>query len=480
MKFKRALFSFHRWTGAGLCGLFVIWFASGIVMTIPGYPTLRESERLAHAEGLVVGDGRGASPTGEVSSLRLAMMAGRPTLRGSNADGAWVMDFASGIRRNSVPEAILPEVATRFSNQPAKPIGTVDDADQWTLSSRVRLRAPHVRYSLNDEADTEIYVSARTGEVVQVTTARTRAMAWLGAIPHWLYLPVLRRNGEAWRLAIIWLSGIGTLTTLAGLALGIWNARWRRPGLTPYQKTWPRWHHQLGLGFGVLVFTWVGSGALSLNPFRWSPGSNPDQAEQLAFAGGPLVPSRFVLPIETALARCNQQIAVKEVDFIQVAAIPFFVCKESPSVRRVVRADQLDAPAIAEIPKSIMESALARVAPELAGTLQKLSIYDAYHRHSRQEDPPPLPVLLARAQDETGVWWYLDPASGTIVRRLGSAARVERWLYNGLHSLDFRWLYEREWLWRIVITTLCLVGLSLSVTGTGLAVHWTRRRWRRR
>jgi hypothetical protein len=37
-------------------------------------------------------------------------------------------------------------------------------------------------------------------------------------------------------------------------------------------------------------------------------------------------------------------------------------------------------------------------------------------------------------------------------------------LYNGLHSLDFPWLYNYRPLWDIVVITLMLGGTALCVT----------------
>ncbi|MFJ0888918.1 PepSY domain-containing protein, partial [Bordetella bronchiseptica] len=48
LRAKRWLYLLHRWMGVGLCLLFVLWFASGVVMMYVGYPKLTPAERLAH------------------------------------------------------------------------------------------------------------------------------------------------------------------------------------------------------------------------------------------------------------------------------------------------------------------------------------------------------------------------------------------------------------------------------------------------
>jgi hypothetical protein len=51
-----------------------------------------------------------------------------------------------------------------------------------------------------------------------------------------------------------------------------------------------------------------------------------------------------------------------------------------------------------------------------------------------------------------------------------AAGRPVRWLYHGLHSLDFPGLYQAGWVWDAVMVTLCVGGLLLSVTS--VIVGW--------
>ena len=47
---------------------------------------------------------------------------------------------------------------------------------------------------------------------------------------------------------------------------------------------------------------------------------------------------------------------------------------------------------------------------------------------------------------------------------------VSRWLYSGLHSLNFPWLYNNRPLWDIVVITFMLGGTALCVTS--LVLSW--------
>ncbi len=55
-----------------------------------------------------------------------------------------------------------------------------------------------------------------------------------------------------------------------------------------------------------------------------------------------------------------------------------------------------------------------------------------------------LPVLRVRYEDPDETWLYPDPRRGGIVLRTDDTRRLRRWLYQGLHSLDFPFLYHER------------------------------------
>src|SRR5262249_37785463 len=139
------------------------------------------------------------------------------------------------------------------------------------------------------------YRALESGELVVRLTRSERLWLTFGPVVHWIYPAILRRHRGPWRSLVLALATAGMLLSLSGLAFGLYvqlRARQRWPA-SPYRKRWPRMHHQVGLVFGVLAFTWTLSGALSFNPFRWSSGAGPSDVEQLRFAGGPLERARF-------------------------------------------------------------------------------------------------------------------------------------------------------------------------------------------
>jgi hypothetical protein len=107
-----------------------------------------------------------------------------------------------------------------------------------------------------------------------------------------------------------------------------------------------------------------------------------------------------------------------------------------------------------------------------------LDAHDGYYYDARGADP--LPVMRIRYADPQETWLYLDPKTGGVVQRSEKTTRLRRWLYQGLHSLDFPFLYYRRPLWDIVVIVLSIGGVALSVTT--MAPAWRRlashvRRW---
>ena len=107
-----------------------------------------------------------------------------------------------------------------------------------------------------------------------------------------------------------------------------------------------------------------------------------------------------------------------------------------------------------------MEAAVSEAAVPVESEL--LTAYDSYY-YSRTAQRP-LPVLRVKFDDPARTWVYIDPRMGQVVGVLPRLARLERWLYNGLHSLDFSFWYDSV-LWYVGVWILLLGGLATSTLG---------------
>jgi uncharacterized iron-regulated membrane protein len=93
---------------------------------------------------------------------------------------------------------------------------------------------------------------------------------------------------------------------------------------------------------------------------------------------------------------------------------------------------------------------------------------DQYYRG--HHEPVALPVYRVIATD--GVRFYLDPASGRLLGAIDAKSRGYRWLFEGLHRLDFIDGADRGAGWATaMVALLAFAGLGVA---TGVWLGWRR------
>ena len=491
--FTRFFLIVHRYLGLALSLLFVVWFLSGIAMMYVRYPTMRQNERLQnlhvvdftnanlHVQQAL--DKAGLADT--LRTVRLGMMLDRPVYRLVTSKGEYKAVFADNgelfTNTDSILAAKLAVAFVKGKSQPQK-LETLTEIDQWMAAARsIGYTTPVHRFEMNDDAKTYIYVSTQTGEVVQMVDARQRFLAWLGPIPHWIYPTVLLRNRPLWNDIIIWSSTLGTLMCVAGIVMGF--IRYRRKDkkslvFSPYKKKWFRWHHYTGFVFGIFAFTWVFSGLLSMTPWDWAPFTRLDMEESAKWTSGPLNPKLFVVPPAEIVEKLKTQISVKEIHLTQFHGKPYYLAYQDEAHTRLLAADGGSQPPFEEFPAAGFISVLKELNPGKDVTEEVvLNEYDDYYY--AKDNSKRLPVLRVKMDTPQKTWYYVDLKIGQVALKHEKLSRLERWLYHGLHSLDFRFLFYKRPLWDIVMILLMLGGLAASSTGLVLTWKWLRR-WQKR
>ena len=103
--------------------------------------------------------------------------------------------------------------------------------------------------------------------------------------------------------------------------------------------------------------------------------------------------------------------------------------------------------------------------------------YDLYYLDRTRQRP--LPVIRVLINDDEKTRYYIDPKSARIVTTYSNRNWVNRWLYAGLHSLNFPFLYNHRPLWDIVVIIFMVGGTALCVTSLVLAWRTLGRKLRR-
>jgi hypothetical protein len=472
---KRLLIQVHRWVGIVIGLAAVVWFASGIAMIyVGGMPRLTPQARLDHLPVLDVSrvhfsaaqaaarlDGEGAGPA--PGTPRLLMVQGRPAWRFA-ADRTIFAD--DGSLQAPLDEAAAAVVARQFLGTDAPGLRLakrLQTADQWTLSMR---RGPLLKYEVGDPEGTQLHVSLRAAEVVQATTRSDRTKAWIATIPHWLYFSALRQNQPLWYRVVVWLAALVCLLATLGLLLAF--TQWRRTRPLDLKRAIPyrggmRWHYITGSVFGVFALTWAFSGLLSMEPFDWTVVEELEVPRD-ALTGGAVQLSSYEGVDTAALPALVAPHFLKEIGFRRIHGEHYLTLRASAQEDEVlVEAATLK---VRNVPfdSGVILARLRTALPNVPVVGQQLlQDYDDYY-YSRNHEAP-LPVLRVKLGDPLQTWLYVDPRSSDIVLNLHRYSRIERWLYNGLHSLDFRFWYSKRPLWDIAMITLLLGGLAASSIG---------------
>ena len=271
-------------------------------------------------------------------------------------------------------------------------------------------------------------MSSVTGEVVMQTTRRSRVLAYLGPVPHWLYLPVLRRNGPLWSQVVIVVSALGCVACLSGLGVGLWRMsigrRYRRGGratLSPYAG-WLRWHHYAGLAFGVVTFTWTFSGLLSMDPLPQLSTGGATQQQRHAVAGRDAGAAALdAATVSAAVQAAMGKLVPKEMVLTRIGGRPYWIAAETPERTVVVAADR-PAAAFERFPAGEIEALGRAAAPSPIAEVAWLDGDDGYYRSS--DSPRPLPVLRVVSNDDDATLGLPRPADR--IDRAGAAPARSR------------------------------------------------------
>jgi len=473
----RWLILLHRYLGIAIGWLVVLWCLSGVVMMYVTFPDVTTAERARLLPELDLERCCTVDPLFGgigVDGAHVEMLGDEPVMRVTDDFGrVWTLGLADGRFIDALDEAAIRSAAAALaaSLPGAAPryLGTVD-RDQWTVTAAFDRHRPLHLFALDDPAGTLWYFSSTTGELVQASTRAERFWNWLGSVPHWLYPTLLRQNGPLWIKVVIATSLVGLFLTAIGLYIGIARLKRRRSGRWSPYRGLALWHHWLGLAFGVLTLTWLGSGLLSVNPWGLlEPSGAFAERENLRGA---------VLDVEdlrrwaAALARTEPPAGIVRLELAPFGGRIGVIAHDADG-----RATRLDAETLSPAPLDVseLERAAGTLVPGVPiASAELVSTEDAYYfsHHAKR----PLPVYRVILADEPETRYYIDPTSGRLLLKVDAAQRGYRWLFEGLHRLDFAAPMRVRPLWDVLMIVLLAGVTGVSATGTWMGIRYLRRR----
>jgi len=463
----------HRWLGVAFCLLFAMWFASGIVMHFVPFPALTEADRFA---GLAPIDlarvAHGPAEAWQASGIkdariRLMQRSDGPVYLTSDATrvvAVHAVDLSdAAVHSPQLALAIAVNAARRRGlNGGAADVVALKSHDQWTMASAYDRHRPLYRVALNDSLGTELYVSSASGEVVLDTTHSERAWNYIGSIAHWIYPVALRSHAAAWRLSLWWLSLLALLGAAAGAVVGTFRLGADGPSFSSPYRGWQKWHHWLGLFCGLFVVTWIFSGWLSMDDGLLFSTGKPSATETTAINGTAVWTA---LPPDEVNRLSGP---VREVEWFAFDGRIYRRERTAINSQRLFLAAATDASANPDR-DFLRDDEIDTAAKHVARTCAAAVVVAPDDSYGIAADMPGAPVFRLVCGTD---WFDIDGANGVLLERLDASSRTYRWLYAGLHTLNFPPLMVRPLLRAALIAILCGCGLVFSLTG--VVVAWRR------
>lgn len=492
------MYSIHRVLGTLLCFLFLMWFISAFVMMYHRFPRVSAKEKLLRQEQLSVTNDAlpdiasvtARLPRGEkIKSLSLERTLGQTVFRVRTDKGAYRLPIDSSESLPVIDRAYLLRTAAVWCDAPIACIDTLQSLDQWIPYGELKKEMPIYKIHFADEGRTQLYLSSRNGEALQLSNKSQRFWAWIGAIPHWVYFTWLRQDAELWSKTVIWLSGLGCVMVIAGIwvTVDVWRRtrRNRRQGFSPYRKRWYHWHYVSGIFFGLFVLTFTFSGMMSVTDI-------PEWIHKPALKGNPTrilhartpKPEAYPLDYRKVIAAHPE---TKQMEWSNFREHPYYTIRNEATELYVDATDSLPHPLLLtedEIREGVesiyaADSVSRHSRPQMRMT--RIDRFETYYRDmsSMYRGRPQLPVWKITVDDPDRSVYYIHPETG-IIRYVDTSSRWKYWTYTALHRMRLPGLNSNATLRKTVLWILLLGGTAVSVTGIALSVNYVRRKLRKK
>jgi len=460
----------HRYLGLALGLVFVIWFISGFVMMFSSFPKPLKAEyaRLnSPVHPTITLNNRDS-----IKSLVLHTRLNSTRLSVTKLNGKQTTYNYPDMKTVSVySESDCRKLAVCRTKASVGEMEMISDYDRWIPWEKYKDYFPIYKYRMNDGKKTVLYVSSVTGEIVQETNRTTRLWAYLGAMPHWVYIKQLRLHADCWKNTIIIISALGSVMCLVGLWLGLSYSRkaWKRKrtisSITPYKHFWFRWHHIFGLLFGLVTFTYVFSGMMSLCEVPQFIAKSPDEnAVRSDTQALPL--TCFTRNLNEVLKHYPQTNCV---EWNMIGEEPCYKISDKEGHITMIHADSNRTEYHPLFSKKEIQIIYNKQIGRHPFSLTLQNEYDNYYIPSQKRQCP-LPVYCLAIDDEFKTTLYINPKTSGLLAEYNHNNRIRRWTYNFLHSFNSLWLLEHPFLRRLLEICLLGGGLMLSITAIVLTL----------
>ena len=421
------IYACHKWFGIPLAVMFIMWYISGIVMLYHQFPRLTPSTTPMEEVDAASLQRVWTEVPDTFRNCRIMFSGSRPLVA---ADGETYGAFTPG-RRD------LESVAESFSTGIAK-VDTLHDIDKWIPFNRHMRHLPIYRIIGTDDSYT--YVSSQTGEVIEHNTRVGRAWAWVGALPHYVYITPIRRDVDLWKKVVIWMSGLSTLSVIFGIVIALrFLIKKRRLNLFR-RRSW-QWHYSFGLFFGLFMLAFIFSGMMSLARIPdWIMKSTEKPETEFV-----------VIKNDVDLSMFPKKMGMARISSYPTPRIEAFAGERS-TVTGINHSSPLD------FSQECMKKVVTRLTGETVEEITPIR-HDIFYKSDK-------PGFKASTKNFTAYW--NDEGYFRVMDRKGKAQAI---CYRFLHNMDFPVLNSIDWLHQLFMWIVLLGGLVIVLTGTILSIR---------
>lgn len=481
---RKFIYSLHRVLGAAVSLLFLMWFCTGLVLIYHPFPNVTAEQKNEKLEPLP-----DSLPSlddlkfqiknpDKTSKIRLRQFQGQTIVTVNEKKHSYTFCSDSNATVKKTDYKAIENIAKTWVNASVVKVDTLTDLEQWIMYSKYEKELPIYKFYFVDENGSQLYIGSKSGDVQQFTTSGQRFWAWVGAIPHTLYIPVLRKHTQLWIDTITVLAMIGLVMCIGGIYVGIdaYYRRYKSKGKfeSPYRKKWYWWHHVVGLLFGIFLLTWAVSGVMSLKKVpQWITKTHEEYKIPMKIKGKH--PSLDKYKLDYRLIK-QKYPDLKEVEWSYYQGVPFY--------KTIIGQKELSFDALQDtlkelfLPQKAVEKSIRSIhGDSVKFTVTLINEYENYYLPWKKELA--LPVYKVEVDDADKSLYYINPKNGDY-KYLNQNRKTRKWMFNALHYFHIKWLMDRPVLWTISIWVAALGCIVISGTGVWLSWKWLKRKLRKK
>lgn len=485
MNIKRINYLWHRYLGMLLAPIILLWSFSGLVMMYVPYPVLTQEQRIAllaeipptaccdsHFYQRIIPALDGSDHEADVTSIVIEALNSQTIIKITDTSRkTFSYELDSQQLLSEVDQESAVKVAQAAYDLPISHVELIE-IDQWSIYSTFNIHRPLYKVSFADEATTQLYVSSKTGEIIQRTTAFQRSWNWVGTVSHWLYFTKLKQYSTLWYWLVVGLALLSLLLVVSGIWLGIQQLTKRNSRLSSPYSGMQLFHHWAGVFVSSLLLIFLLSGIIAMNPWgvlNYYPVSTDNAI------GKKLTRSDII----QSLMQVDEFIAEKTVGQQKVLNLTMNAWQNKPywfvtyaqqegATNKPVRLDQNFENS--QISQQELEKVGHKLAIESTVNQYLLETEDDYYYAFKK--PVELPVWKIERDNKGKLETiYVSPTSGKIVKVVTQATRWNRWLFNAVHRWDFSSSVRQSSVWPWLLAPVLLILIAFSLSGFYLALR---------